>query len=403
MRELLSEKTWNKRRPFKKEPFCWGLEETGLLGRGSDKKIAQRLGLSKAAVSMKRRMMGIPPSAKRFQGTSGFDWTADKVVLLGKISDMEVARRLGIGKGNVATKRRALGIPMAPRKKLHVVWTAEMLADLGRMSRKAFAGKYHLARRWVEQKCRELKVTRPRCEKYAVFTPAMNALMGKRSDSRLARNFHMSVIQIRRQRLKLGIPSHRSTIENLPWHEADRQLLGKIPDHVLAKKVGLSQASVSMKRRSLGIAPFRKPPTKWTKRMQSLLGRLTDKEMAIQFGVSVERVRRRRVRLNVPALKPCFWTPERAALLGTMPDRELARRLGVKNNRVFYDRVKRGIPPYENFLWKPEHIALLGTVSDTKLARSLGLAVHNVYRKRLHLKIKSFRSKLCNDMGLAIH
>ncbi len=84
-----------------------------------------------------------------------------------------------------------------------------------------------------------------------------------------------------------------------------------------------------------------------------------------------------------------MWTPEDDTLLGTMTDGDLARRLGISLTAVAHRRRRLGIPIRfaHRLPWTPEADALLGTDTDTAIAARLGCSVATVCLRRQKLKI----------------
>lgn len=131
------------------------------------------------------------------------------------------------------------------------------------------------------------------------FTPQMIALLGKRTDKKLARCFMMLPQEIARKRKELGIPSLR-----------DRQ------------------------RR------------KWTAEEIALLGTMSDLEVARRLGMSNDQARRMRVKQARAAHRKVHWTPEAVAMLGAMKDAEVAARLGISIHYIRQKRTKLGIKQF---------------------------------------------------------
>jgi len=102
----------------------WVPELIGRLGKEPDSVIARSMGASVTAVSMKRCQMRIPKFVK-----VKFNWTVTRTKRLGKKSDRMVAESLGLPVKMVTGKRHALGIPCASVSR----WTPEILADIGLM------------------------------------------------------------------------------------------------------------------------------------------------------------------------------------------------------------------------------------------------------------------------------
>ena len=77
-----------------------------MLGKVSDAQVARRLGRSLTSVKTRRLRLGI--------GSSRHRWAPEQDVLLGKFPDQTLARRLGCTVKAVQARRERLGIP-APR------------------------------------------------------------------------------------------------------------------------------------------------------------------------------------------------------------------------------------------------------------------------------------------------
>lgn len=135
--------------------------------------------------------------------------------------------------------------------------------------------------------------------------------------------------------------------------------------------------------------------SKWRRK----LGKVSDRAIAEEFGVSLSAVRAERNRLNIPAWQFVEWTPERIAVLGTMPDKQAAKVIGVTNTSAFAKRVSLGIPPFgksteaAQFEWKPRDLRRLGKVSDGTLAKEFGISESVVTAKRHSLGITASRGQ----------
>ena len=88
------------------EPSCpWTAEEDKLLGMMPDGEVAKRLGRSNVTVASRRRKLGIV----WWRGWR--PWTEEEKKLLGSASDRVIAARLARAEGDVAFRRKALGVP----------------------------------------------------------------------------------------------------------------------------------------------------------------------------------------------------------------------------------------------------------------------------------------------------
>ena len=106
----------------------WDSEKISLLGTISDEALAKHLGIKRTQVFTKRNSCGIAAFRK-----IGLKWNQKATRLLGKKSDQRVAEILELAKTTVANKRRSLGIAsFAHKTKLWRTWTENELALLGK-------------------------------------------------------------------------------------------------------------------------------------------------------------------------------------------------------------------------------------------------------------------------------
>jgi hypothetical protein len=98
-----------------------------------DTQVAAQTGRTKAAVSLKRRKLGISLSRPGGRGGSpGPRWTEEEVALLGTMPDEQVAAQTGRTKVAVYLKRRKLGLARCPLSDgSGPRWTEEEVALLG--------------------------------------------------------------------------------------------------------------------------------------------------------------------------------------------------------------------------------------------------------------------------------
>jgi hypothetical protein len=91
-------------------------------------------------------------------------------------------------------------------------------------------------------------------------------------------------------------------------------------------------------------------PHFWTAKEMALLGTQTDKEVAQQIGVSPATVYVKRSKLGIPAHngRPhfmCRWGTTELAMLGRFPDSEIAELTSRSLNEVVNKRKSLGIKP----------------------------------------------------------
>ena len=84
--------------------------------------------------------------------------------------------------------------------------------------------------------------------------------------------------------------------------------------------------------------------------MQAQLGTDSDAELAKRWGISKASVVAQRQMLGIASLTEArggafLWTAQAVALLGTASDAQVAQQLGLSRLTVYNARVARGIPP----------------------------------------------------------
>ena len=111
--------------------FQWTSETTALLGKASDAEVAKQLGISKASVVARRTELGIAPLTGA--ANRAFDWTDEAIALLGTASDAKVAEQLGLSRLTVYNARVARGIEAAkkalPRHECRSTWSRCTIAE----------------------------------------------------------------------------------------------------------------------------------------------------------------------------------------------------------------------------------------------------------------------------------
>lgn len=94
----------------------------------------------------------------------------------------------------------------------------------------------------------------------------------------------------------------RLTESYCPWTPEAITLLGKISDAQLARNLGIASPSVVIKRQKLGIPPFRPQKLKWTREMLACLGKMSDHELSERFKIGKTSVQRKRCALGNPII-----------------------------------------------------------------------------------------------------
>ena len=123
--------------------------------------------------------------------------------------------------------------------------------------------------------------------------------LGKFTDPQLAKKWGVNVQSVYRKRRELGISPIPRYITLSPQIV---ERLGKQSDRSLAKECGVSYGKIQIERKKLNIPPFKEQKRiALTKEMLDYLGKITDKEFSIRYGINVTAVRRKRVVLNILA------------------------------------------------------------------------------------------------------
>ena len=188
------------------------------------------------------------------------------------------------------------------------------------------------------------------------------------------------------------------------WDEAMISLLGTMTDAELARRLGIRHHVVTYKRLSLGIPPFRSiKQREWGQEELGLLGKQSDQEVAKLLGFAKTTVTNKRKSLGIEAF--AFqsklwrsWTEEELAMLGKDTDKEVARRLEIHEVSVAVKRRQLGIasfchrrpnknPRPDAADWSRKNLALLGKLPDERVAEIMGISRKSVMGKRKRLGI----------------
>jgi hypothetical protein len=188
------------------------------------------------------------------------------------------------------------------------------------------------------------------------------------------------------------------------WLPKQLSLLGTISDGELARRIGIQTSAVFLKRSSMGIAPSRPfSSLKWTPRELALLGKHSDEKVARMLKTTRKSVINKRLAMGIEchAKSSKFWhtwTDREIAMLGKQIDREVAQKIGISTMCVTMKRQQMHIPSFRKRKitnrpsrslvdWTPAETALLGTMTDSDVAERLDLGANTVRLKRISLGI----------------
>ena len=111
--------------------YQWRAPAIRKLGKDSDAVIAEKLGVSSSVVFAKRESLGIP--ASRPTANPRRPWTAHELSLLGKNPDTVVSEETKRGRRHVRAKRESLGIPpFQQQKSIH--WSKAIIRRMGKVT-----------------------------------------------------------------------------------------------------------------------------------------------------------------------------------------------------------------------------------------------------------------------------
>jgi hypothetical protein len=301
----------------------WPPRLARLLGKLPDGEVARLAGVNFRTVANERKRRGIPPAhplRPRVQ------WTEAMIALLGTAIDKDVAAELGIPLHCVVLKRLFEGIPPFGHStwRRRTFWTPRRLALLGTAPDAKIARRLGISTSAVSYRRRRLGIApfaplppRPR------WTRAMLRLLGLASDPAVATRLGLSARTVRRERRQRGIPPYERHRDKLV-RTAKLAAFLRRPTGEVCRRAGLRRGTVYQLRKELGV-PTPPRPSAWTPRALAQLGKLPDAVLARQLGLSVAWVARKRQQQGLGRSR---WTPEEERHLGTASDREVAKRIG---------------------------------------------------------------------------
>jgi Zn-dependent peptidase ImmA (M78 family) len=176
--------------------------------------------------------------------------------------------------------------------------------------------------------------------------------------SQLAKELGVSRQRVHAKRKSLGMAPIK-VIEKRRVEKAMPEIeknLGVVADYIIARENSIQHHVVKQLRQSRCInkAPIKRTSKIWTEECISLLGNITDAELAIKMNIASAHVAQMRNKLGIPVLRADRkkslrhkWSKKDSRLVGTMSDRDLALKLGVSVQRVAARRRKLGLAPYQ--------------------------------------------------------
>lgn len=325
-----------------------------------------------------------------------FRWSKRLANLLGKMADERLAAVAGVHPQAVTSERRRRSIPAYKPRRPPIDWTPEMIALLGTNTDRAIAAVLGVNHRSVFRKRRLLGIA-PHVEPMQkeqpgfAWTPETVALLGTQSERQIAKRLGISAASVHNKRRELGIRSYRPPQERITWTAEMLALLGAVPDRVIARRFQMTNESVKHKRDELGLAPHQqKSRTIARTRVLATILKLPNRELRSRYGIGKGTALklRREFGLPTPDARNGRWTPERRARLGKEPDARLAQEMGLTPGAISDKRRRLGIVPHVGRRrWDEEELALFGKLTDGEIAAQTGRALNAVHLKRRALGI----------------
>lgn len=423
--------------PRSARKFPWPKAEDALLGKLTDREVAEKLNRTLSGVRGRRKFLGKSAAGRVPQPFRIEREPRDRYArLFATKSNQELRAMLGWSYKRIHTRRRQLASGKVSKQQPE--WTLEEDRLLGTKPDQVLAREFG----------RPVSAVRHRRGKKRIrlkkdWRPEDDQVLGTRPDHEIALLLGRSVTNVAWRRNKLGIPP--KTKARL-WTPEEESLLGVKPDREVARQLGRTFFAVQARRIQLkrpkagGVFRVVKAPRSsdnpgrtsraklkaiykvvkviaskahretpapavnmqagaayctWTAEEDALLGKFTDEVVARKLGYPVTRVRRRRRLLGLwnPNPNHRHWTKEEIALLGTQPDRAVATLVNRTLGNVRMKRLELGIPFHNPRydIWKPDELALLGKISDDEVARRTGHSLTSVRQARAKRHILSVR------------
>ncbi|MFT6792763.1 MAG: hypothetical protein ACJAR1_000748 [Rubritalea sp.] len=241
------------------------------LGKITDKELSEKIGSSLAAVSMRRKKIGVAASGER-GAHPRIDW-AEWDDVLGTVEDKILAKKVGCSLGSVVLRRKKLAIPAHNQRK-SVDWKLwdEMIPS---MADSELSKKIGCAPGSVRVRREKLGIARFDGDlRKKVDWDKWESRIGVVDDKDLALLVGCTVgaIVAHKKKRGIGILSEKEKVKrsgnNDGWSQWDH-LLGRCPDDVLAELMGVTRSKVGVRRMRLVIANY---PLDWPEGARPCLG-----------------------------------------------------------------------------------------------------------------------------------
>lgn len=232
-----------------------------------------------------------------------FPWTKEEDALLGKVTDREVAEKLNRTLAGVRDRRKLLGktaVGHAPQAFRMEQERRDRYARLfSTKSDKELRTIFGWSYKRIHTRRRQLAGGKVRLLQ-PEWTLEEDRLLGTKSDEVLAREFGRRVRSVRFRRWSKRIRMRKE------WRPEGDKVLGTRTGHEIVLLLARSQTNVAWRRKKLGIPPKARPRA-WPPEEDELLGTAPDDEVAARLKRTIVAVRCRRLIKGIPA-----WHSSRA-------------------------------------------------------------------------------------------
>lgn len=303
-------------------------EFIAVLGKIPDSECAKKFGYSYSKVAYIRKKLGI----KAYRGPrkprvvnqkprkpykprdpnkprKKKEYPEELINMLGKASDDEIAKKFGYSGSGIALIRKKMGIPSFSNTKFPKEKREEMLSMLGKFPDSEIAEKFGISLEVVAWNRRKLKINLLRSGIKKEDESMILELLGRISDLKIAKKTGYSVYTIKKFREQHKInPFNKNILERFAPDQRKKliSMLGKVHDRVIAEKFNITHETVRRIRKKMHVPALREEKSlqetiEGNEYMKSLLGTMTDKDVANKTGKSIQVIGKARRKLNIPS------------------------------------------------------------------------------------------------------
>lgn len=279
-----------------RKPIVLPEEAYERMGKAPDVEVGKEFGVSGYVIAVLRKARGIKEHREH---RARIKWTPEMLARLDTDTDQAIADRYGIATNSVVRKRLQL---KKRRDQFKRKWTPKEKELLGKFTDADNARRLGITEAMVKSMREHEGIPPLFVAAPVVWTKEDDARLGKETDEAIATDKGCSVGSVLNRRQELDIASYRDKKRELIWSKDDDAVLGTNSDPKVALRLGRKPGAVTRRRLELGIPPFRKKKNtvEWNPEHDKVLGTMSDEDAAKTLDVPVARVRWRRRALHIP-------------------------------------------------------------------------------------------------------